>query len=154
MRLGEYPDDDFDQVIAVNLKGVWLCMKAEIAQMLAQGGGVIVNTASNAGLAGFAGHSAYSASKHGVIGLTKSAAREYAKKGIRVNAVCPGFIHTPMLDRSAAENPQRAARLAAFTPMARLGTPEEVASAVVWLCSDGPGYVTGAAIVIDGGLLT
>jgi NAD(P)-dependent dehydrogenase (short-subunit alcohol dehydrogenase family) len=154
VRTADYPEDTWRQVLDINLTGVWLCMRAEIRQMLTQGGGVIVNTASNAGLAGFAGHAAYSASKHGVIGLTKSAAREYARKGIRVNAVCPGFTQTPMLDRSAVDNPERVARLTAAVPMNRLGTPEEVAGAVVWLCSTSAGYVTGTSIVLDGGLMT
>jgi NAD(P)-dependent dehydrogenase (short-subunit alcohol dehydrogenase family) len=137
-------------VIAVNLTGVWLCMKYEIVQMLHQGGGAMVNTASIAGLIGGAGGTAYSASKHGVIGLTKTAALEYATQGIRVNCVCPGVIHTPMTERGLS-NPERRARILASEPMGRVGTPEEVAEAVVWLCSDAASFVTGHAMSVDGG---
>ena len=149
----DYPDDMFDRVIAVNLKGVWLCQKAEIRQMLTQGGGAIVNTASVAGLVGSPTLSAYVASKHGVVGLTRSAALAYARHGIRVNAVCPGIIHTPMVDRAfRATVPEVAAQLAAREPVGRLGTPEEVAEAVVWLCSDAASFVTGHAMTVDGGI--
>ncbi len=150
----EYPDDVFDRVIAVNLKGVWLCLKAEVRQMLAQGGGAIVNTASAAGLVGAPTISAYDASKHGVVGLTKSFALAYARQGIRVNAVCPGIIRTPMVERSfLARDPNAAARLEASEPVGRLGTPEEVAEAVVWLCSDAASFVTGVALPVDGGMV-
>jgi NAD(P)-dependent dehydrogenase (short-subunit alcohol dehydrogenase family) len=150
----EYPDDVFDRVIAVNLKGVWLCLKAEVRQMLAQGGGAIVNTASAAGLVGAPTIAAYDASKHGVVGLTKSFALAYARQGIRVNAVCPGIIRTPMVERSfLARDPNAAARLEASEPVGRMGTPEEVAEAVVWLCSDAASFVTGVALPVDGGMV-
>jgi NAD(P)-dependent dehydrogenase (short-subunit alcohol dehydrogenase family) len=139
-------------VIAVNLTGVWLCMKYEIPQLLHQGGGVIVNTASVAGLIGARGLAAYVASKHGVVGLTKTAALEYAPQGIRVNCVCPGVIHTPMTDRGL-NDPDRRARIIASEPMRRVGTPEEVAEAVVWLCSDAASFVTGHTMTIDGGFV-
>lgn len=136
-----------------DLKGVWLCLQHELRQMLAQGGGAIVNTASVAGLVGTAGMAAYAASKHGVVGLTKTAAIEYARAGIRVNAVCPGFIHTPMVERYTANDAQANARLARAHAIRRLGTPEEVAEAVVWLCSDAAAFVTGHALAVDGGLV-
>src|SRR6266849_9963878 len=138
----ECTEENFDRVIAVNLKGVWLCMKHEIPQMLKQGGGAIVNTASVAGLVGFQGLPAYVASKHGVNGLTKTAALEYAKAGIRVNAVCPGVIRTPMVERAFAASPQMAEAAAAMEPVGRLGKPEEIAEAVLWLCSDAASFVT------------
>ena len=145
----EYPEDRWQQVIAVNLTGVWLCMKYEIPQMLSQGSGAIVNTASAAGLVGSRGISAYVASKHGVVGLTKTAALEYAQQGIRVNCVCPGMIQTPMTE-SALRDPARQAQIAA-RPMGRVGTPEEIAEAVVWLCSDAASFITGHAMTVDGG---
>jgi NAD(P)-dependent dehydrogenase (short-subunit alcohol dehydrogenase family) len=146
-------EENFDRIIAVNLKGVWLCMKHEIPQMLRQGGGAIVNTASVAGLVGFQGLSAYVASKHGVNGLTKTAALEYAKQGIRVNAVCPGVIHTPMLDRLFNSQPGVGETIAALEPVGRLGKAEEIAAAVVWLCSDAASFVTGLPLAVDGGLI-
>jgi NAD(P)-dependent dehydrogenase (short-subunit alcohol dehydrogenase family) len=149
----DYAEADWDRVMAVNLKGVWLCMKYEIPHMLRQGGGSIVNTASLAGLVGARRMPAYVASKHGVAGLTKTAALEYAKSGIRVNAVCPGIIHTAMVDRIfLSRRPDIADRLAAAEPMGRLGQPQEVAEAVVWLCSDAASFVTGHTMTIDGGL--
>ncbi|MGH7964218.1 MAG: SDR family oxidoreductase [Candidatus Binatia bacterium] len=147
----EASEANWDRVIDINLKGVWLCMKAEIMQMLAQGGGAIVNTASAAGLIGIAGGSAYVASKHGVNGLTKTAALEYAKQGIRVNAVCPGVIRTPMVERGMASNPQMMETMVAIEPIGRLGKPEEIAEAVVWLCSDAASFVTGLPMAVDGG---
>ena len=147
----EYPEEHWDQVLGINLKGVWLCMKYEIAQMLTQGGGAIVNTASVAGLVGLRRSSAYVASKHGVAGLTKTAALEYAEAGIRINAVCPGAIHTPLLERAFARNPDRQQQFLAAEPVGRLGSPEEVAEAVVWLCSDAASFVTGHLMAIDGG---
>ena len=146
----EYPEENWDQVIAVNLKGVWLCMKYELQQMLKQGSGAIVNTASALGLVGVENLSGYVASKHGVVGLTKTAALEYANQGIRVNAVCPGYIQTPMIEARMAE-PEIKTRLLAKEPMGRVGTPEEVAEAVVWLCSDAASFVTGHAMAVDGG---
>jgi NAD(P)-dependent dehydrogenase (short-subunit alcohol dehydrogenase family) len=149
----DYPEEEWDRVMAINLKGVWLCMKAEIPQMLAQGGGAIVNTASLAGLVGARRMPAYVASKHGVAGLTKTAALEYAKAGIRVNAVCPGIIRTSMVDRMYLQRrPDLETRLEALEPLGRLGKPEEVAEAVVWLCSDAASFVTGHTMTIDGGI--
>ena len=149
----EYPEDMFDKVIDINLTGVWLCMKYELPQMLKQGGGAIVNTASGAGLIGVAGMSAYVASKHGVVGLTKTAALEYAKSGIRVNAVCPGLIQTPMVERITAEQPQLGEALVAAEPVGRTGKPEEIAESVVWLSSDAASFVTGHAMSVDGGFV-
>ena len=146
-------EENWDRTIAINLKGVWLCLKYEIPQMLKQGGGAIVNTASVAGLVGFQGTPAYVASKHGVAGLTKTAALEYAKTGIRVNAVCPGVIHTPMVERAFSASPQMAEAAIAMEPVGRLGKPEEIAEAVVWLCSDAASFVTGLPMVVDGGLV-
>jgi NAD(P)-dependent dehydrogenase (short-subunit alcohol dehydrogenase family) len=150
----DYSEEHWDKVIDINLKGVWLCMKYEIRQMLKQGGGAIVNTSSGAGLVGsrFVGP-AYTASKHGVLGLTKTAALEYARNGIRVNAVCPSTIRTPMGDDLIRDDPRREAELADRLPIGRWGTPEEVAEAVVWLCSTGASFVTGHAIAIDGGFV-
>jgi NAD(P)-dependent dehydrogenase (short-subunit alcohol dehydrogenase family) len=148
----DYPEERWHQVIAVNLTGVWLCMKYELAQMRSQGSGAIVNTASAAGLVGGRGMSAYVASKHGVVGLTKTAALEYAQQGIRVNCVCPGVIQTPMTKRGL-NDPELRARLIASEPMGRVGTPEEVAEAVVWLCSDAASFVTGHTMTIDGGFV-
>lgn len=145
----ECTEENWDRIISINLKGVWLCMKYEIPQMLKQGGGAIVNTSSVAGLVGLAGASTYAASKHGVIGLTKTAALEYAPKGIRINAVCPGLIHTPLIERISSKGPDfEKARLG---PIGRMGTPEEVAEAVVWLCSEAASFVTGHAMAVDGG---
>ena len=146
----EYPDERWHQVMAINLTGVWLCMKYEVAQMLTQGGGTIVNTASGAGLVGLPGNCAYVASKHGVVGLTKTAALEYAQQGIRVNCVCPGYIQTPMTARSLSD-PEQKAQIIAREPIGRVGTPEEIAEAVVWLCSDAASFVTGHAMSVDGG---
>ncbi|MFQ5872809.1 MAG: SDR family oxidoreductase [Dehalococcoidia bacterium] len=148
----EYPDEDWERVIQVNLKGVWLCMKYEVIQMLQQGGGSIVNMSSIFGLVGTPGTSAYTASKHGVIGLTKAAALEYAKEGIRINAVCPGHIRTPMVERIIDINPGLEEEYVESEPVGRLATPEEVAEAVVWLCSDAASFVTGHALSVDGGL--
>lgn len=145
-------EENWNRTIDINLKGVWLCMKHEIAQMLKQGsGGAIVNCSSIAGVVGFPGTPAYTASKHGVIGLTKAAALEYVKSNIRVNAVCPGVIQTPMIDRFTRGQAQAVAQLVAGAPMGRVGTPDEIASAVVWLCSDGASYMTGQSMTIDGG---
>jgi NAD(P)-dependent dehydrogenase (short-subunit alcohol dehydrogenase family) len=143
----------FERVQAVNVTGVWLCLKYEARAMLSHGGGAIVNTASLAGLIGFPWNSAYAASKHAVIGLTRTAALEYATAGIRVNAVCPAFVRTPMVEAFVAADPRRfnLERLASMQPMGRLGTVEEVAAAVVWLCSDGAAYITGIALPLDGG---
>ncbi len=145
-------EENWDRVVNIDLKGVWLCMKYEIPQMLKQGGGAIVNTASVAGLVGFQGIPAYVASKHGVNGLTKTAALEYAKSGIRVNAVCPGVIHTPMVERFFSANPQASEGMTALEPVGRLGKPEEIAEAVLWLCSDAASFVTGLPMAVDGAL--
>jgi NAD(P)-dependent dehydrogenase (short-subunit alcohol dehydrogenase family) len=145
----EWSEKSFDRMIAVNLKGVWLCMKHEIPAMLAHGGGAIVNTASVAGLIGLRTSSAYVAAKHGVIGLTKTAAVEFAEQAIRVNAVCPGYIETRM---TAPSRETRSAAVIARTPMRRYGQPRDIAEMVVWLCSDRAAYVTGAAYEVDGGL--
>lgn len=144
----------FDRTIGINLKGVFLCMKYQLRQMLAQGGGgVIVNTASVAGLVGAATMPAYAASKHGVVGLTKSAALEYAKKGIRVNAVCPGVIRTAMTERAVAQRPEREAFINNLHPMGRIGEPEEIAATALWLCSPAASFITGQALAVDGGML-
>ena len=147
----EYTEENWERVIAINLKGVWLCMKHEIPQMLTHGSGAIVNTASALGLVGITKQPAYVASKHGVVGLTKTAALEYAKLGIRVNALCPGAINTPMLDRALSTQPQLAESVTSMEPVGRLGKPEEIAEAVVWLCSDAASFVTGHAMSVDGG---
>jgi len=149
----EWSEDSFDRMIAVNLKSVWLCMRAEINQFLAQSangrpGGAIVNTGSIAGLIGLQTSSAYVAAKHGVLGLTKTAALEYADDGIRVNAVCPGFIKTRMTEDSMR---RRGDKIMALIPAGRMGNPEEIAEMVVWLCSDRASYVTGACYNVDGG---
>lgn len=149
-RTAESTEENWDRVIAINLTGVWLCMKYEIPQMLKQGGGAIVNTASVAGLVGGVGASAYVASKHGVNGLTKTAALEYAKQNIRVNSVCLGGIRTPMLERIVGSNPRRSESIAAMEPVGRLGKPEEIAEAVVWLCSNAASFVTGLPMAVDG----
>jgi len=157
MTTVECSEDNFDRVIATNLKGVWLCMKSQIAHMLANGGGAIVNNSSNFGLVGSPGMPAYSASKHGVIGLTKTAALEYAQRGIRVNAVCPGPVQTPLVDAILARQPELAeqiiASIKAREPIGRMGRAEEIARAVVWLCSDEASFVTGAALPVDGGFV-
>lgn len=151
----EHEKEDWDRVLSINLTGVWLCMKYEIQQMLKQErGGNIVNMSSILGKVGFAGSPAYQASKHGVIGVTKAAALEYASEGIRVNAVCPGFIKTEMLERAGilADSEVRE-QMANLHPVKRLGKPEEVAEAVLWLCSDAASFVTGTAVPVDGGYL-
>ena len=150
-RLHEYPEETWDRLVDINIKGVWLCLKYEIPQMLEQGGGAIVNTASVAGLVGSRLLSAYVASKHAVVGLTKAAALEYAQDGIRVNAVCPGIIDTPMMDRLIAGR-ETDEDMHTRQPIGRLGTPAEVAETVAWLCSDAASLVTGIAMAVDGGL--
>jgi NAD(P)-dependent dehydrogenase (short-subunit alcohol dehydrogenase family) len=150
-RLAEYDEDNWDKVIGINLKGVWLCMKYQLAYMSQQGSGTIVNNASVAGLVGGTFGSAYYASKHGVVGLTKAAAIEYGSAGIRVNAVCPGVIQTEMADRLTQNNKLRVSAITALHPLGRLGTPDEIAQAVVWLSSDAASFITGQAIAVDGG---
>src|SRR4051794_8156988 len=141
----------WDRILAVNLTGVWLGMKYEIPAMLATGGGAIVNTSSGAGLVGVAGLPAYVASKHGVVGLTKSAAIEYATRGVRVNAVCPGSTRTPMLEAFMGGDPGMEKMMIAGAPQHRLASADEIAAAVVWLCSDAASFVTGVALPVDGG---
>jgi len=149
--IDEADEDTWDRIIAVHLKGVFLCMKHETGAMLAQGHGVIVNMASVAGLVAEPGCYAYVASKHGIVGLTKTAAHDLAKKGVRVNAVCPAAVATPALLRNPEEFLEA---LREETPIGRIGRPEEIAAAVLWLCSDAAGFVTGTALVIDGGVTT
>lgn len=142
---------DFDRAIAVNLRGVWNCMKYELRQMRKQGSGAIVNNSSLGGLVGLPGRAIYHASKHGVLGLTKSAALEYAARGISINAICPGTIDTPMVAEMVAKDPEAMKEILKEQPIGRLGKPEEIASAVLWLCSPGAGFVIGHALAIDGG---
>ncbi|MDP3467315.1 MAG: SDR family oxidoreductase [Daejeonella sp.] len=144
-------EENWDKTIGVNMKGVWLCMKYEIPEILKQGKGVIINCASIAGLVGFPGLPAYVASKHGIIGLTKTTALECAKLGIRVNAVCPGAIKTPMIDRLTGNKKEAEEQFAGMEPIGRLGIPDEVANAVIWLSSDEASFVTGHAMAVDGG---
>ncbi len=144
-------EENWNRVININLKGVWLCMKYQIPQMLKQGNGSIVNCASIAGLIGFTNIPAYTASKHGVIGLTKTAALEYAKSNVRINAVCPGVIATPMVDRFVHGEAQIRNQLVGGEPVGRMGQPEEIAAAVLWLSSDQSSFVTGHSLVVDGG---
>ncbi len=149
----ECSEENWDRTIAVNLKGVWLCMKHEIPQMLEQGGGAIVNCASIAGLVGFPNLPAYTASKGGIVQLTRTAALEYAQSGIRVNALCPGVIRTPMVDRITGGDPEAEAQFTALEPVGRMGAPEEMAEAAIWLCSDAASFVTGHPLVADGGMV-
>ena len=148
----DYTEQQWDQVLDVNLKGAWLCMKYEVTEMLKSGGGSIVNMSSGSGLAGGRGTPAYVASKHAVIGLTKAAALDYAGRGIRVNVVCPGSVVTPMHYRLWGTAPEDLRRVDDAHPAGRSAHPEEVASAVLWLCSEGASYATGLALVLDGGL--
>src|SRR2546427_5051787 len=143
--------ENFDRVNAINLRGVWTCMKHELRHMRAQGSGAIVNYSSLGGLVGLPSRAAYHASKHGVIGLTKSAALEYAPRGIRINAVCPGIIDTPMVAGMLVSQPEAMEELMKEQPIGRLGRPEEIAAAVLWLCSPGASFVVGHALAVDGG---
>ena len=147
-------EENWARTIAIDLTGVFLCMKYEIPKLLEGGGGAIVNTASVAGLAGTPGLPAYGAAKHGVVGLTKGAAKEFASRSIRINAVCPGVIETPMVDRLVSDMAQRKDAFDTLHPIGRLGRPEEIAEAVTWLCSDAASLVTGHAMTLDGGLLS
>ena len=144
-------EQNWDRTLAVNLKGVWLCMKHELRHMLSRGRGAIVNCSSVAGLVGFQGLPAYVASKHGIVGLTRTAALECAKRGVRINAVCPGVVATAMVERITKDHPEMQDQLTAGEPIGRVGRPEEIAAAVVWLCSDRASFITGQAIPVDGG---
>ena len=147
----ELSEESWDETIATNLKGTWLCMKYEIMHMLKQGRGAIVNMSSTFGLVGFPNRVSYAASKHGVIGLTKTAALEYAQHGIRVNAVCPGAVRTPPVEQLITANPAIAENFINSQPNGRIAAPNEIVEAVLWLCSDAASFVTGHAMVIDGG---
>jgi NAD(P)-dependent dehydrogenase (short-subunit alcohol dehydrogenase family) len=142
---------EFDRITAINLKGVWNCMKHELLQMRNQGSGAIVNNSSIGGLIGIPGRAIYHATKHGVLGLTKSAALEYAARGIRINAICPGTINTPMVAEMLAREPEAMKEILRNQPNGRLGEPEEIASVVLWLCSPGSSFVVGHALAVDGG---
>ena len=153
-RVADCSEAEWDRVMGINLKGTWLCLKHEVRRMAAQGGGAIVNTSSTFGLTGAPyGLSPYIASKHGVVGLTRAVALEYAHDGVRVNAVCPSVVRTPMIEPLLAGQSRAQELIDAKHPMGRCATPEEVASCVVWLCSDAAAFITGQTLVIDGGLL-
>jgi NAD(P)-dependent dehydrogenase (short-subunit alcohol dehydrogenase family) len=144
-------EDEWDRIVRVNLRGVFVCMKHEIPLMLRHGGGSIVNTSSGAGVKGFKGQAAYAAAKHGVIGLTRSAALDYAGNGIRINAICPGIIDTEMMGRFTEGTEDGRERVIAQEPVGRMGSPDEIASAVLWMCSDSAAFLVGHALVMDGG---
>jgi len=147
----DYDEGEWDRIFAINLRGVFLCMKHEIPLIVKQGGGAIVNTSSGAGIIGIKGSPAYTAAKHGLLGLTKAAALDYAAQNLRINAVCPGYIETPMMDRFTGGTPEGRAKVVAEEPVGRMGKPEEIAAAAVWLCSDAAAFMVGHAMVIDGG---
>ena len=147
----EVEEEEWDRILNIDLRGVFLCMEYEIPLMLKHGGGTIVNTSSGAGIIGIKGNPAYTAAKHGVIGLTRAAALDYAASNIRVNAVCPGYIDTPMMARFTGGTAEGRARVISEEPIGRMGQPEEIANAVVWLCSDAAAFVVGHALVVDGG---
>ena len=147
----DYDEEEWNRIIDIDLRGVFLCMKREIPLILKSGGGAIVNTSSGAGVIGIKGSPAYTAAKHGVIGLTRAAALDYAAQNIRINAVCPGYIDTPMMGRFTGGTPEGRAKVIAEEPIGRMGKPEEIANTVLWLCSEGAGFVLGHALVADGG---
>lgn len=147
----EYDEEEWNRIIDINLRGVFLCMKYEIPLILKQAGGAIVNTSSGAGVIGIKGSPAYTAAKHGVIGLTRAAALDYAGQNVRINAICPGYIDTPMMGRFTGGTPEGRAKVIAEEPAGRMGKPEEIAAAVLWLCSDGAAFMVGHAMVVDGG---
>jgi NAD(P)-dependent dehydrogenase (short-subunit alcohol dehydrogenase family) len=149
--LADITEDQWQRVLDIDLRGVFLCMKYEIPLVLAAGGGAIINTSSGAGVKGFAGGGAYGAAKHGVIGLTRCAALDYAAANVRINAICPGIIETPMMDRFSGGTPEGRERVIGQEPVGRMGRPEEIASAVMWLCSDNAAFTVGHALVVDGG---
>jgi NAD(P)-dependent dehydrogenase (short-subunit alcohol dehydrogenase family) len=151
MEIADVSREEYDRVTDINLRGVWNCMKHELRHMREQGSGAIVNCSSIGGLIGLPGRATYHATKHGLIGLTKSAALEYAARGIRINAVCPGTINTPMVEKMLANEPEAMKDILRAIPIGRLGQPEEIASAVLWLCSPGASFVIGHALVVDGG---
>ena len=144
-------EEEWDRIITINLRSVFLCLKYEIPLMLQHGGGAIVNTSSGAGIKVFGRGAAYAAAKHGVVGLTKDAALDYASSNIRINAICPGIIDTEMMDRFTGGTPEDRDRVIAQEPIGRMGRPDEIAATVVWLCSDAASFVTGHAMVVDGG---
>jgi NAD(P)-dependent dehydrogenase (short-subunit alcohol dehydrogenase family) len=147
----EVSEEQWDRIVDINLRGVFLCMKHEIPLMLQQGGGAIVNTSSGAGVTAVKGQAAYTAAKHGVVGLTKAAALDYAEANLRINAVCPGIIDTAMMQRFTGDSAEGRQRVIGQEPVGRMGTPEEIAGAVLWMCSDAAAFVVGHALVIDGG---
>ena len=151
MPTAEMTEDEWDRISAINLRSVFLCLKYEIPLLLRHGGGAIVNTSSGAGVRVFGRGAAYAASQHGVVGLTKDAALDYAGSNIRINAICPGIIDTDIMDRFTGGTPEGRDRVIAQEPIGRMGRPDEIAAAVVWLCSDAASFVTGHALVADGG---
>ncbi|UKA55255.1 SDR family oxidoreductase [Arthrobacter sp. FW305-BF8] len=150
----EISDAEFDRIVNVSLKGVFLSMKHQIPLMLANGGGAIVNNSSAAGLVGFKGQAAYTAAKHGMVGLTKSAALDYAPENVRINAICPGIVDTPMMDRVTGGTSDGRAAVITMEPIGRMGRPEEISATVLWLCSDAASFVVGHALSVDGGMTT
>jgi NAD(P)-dependent dehydrogenase (short-subunit alcohol dehydrogenase family) len=150
--IADCTEENWDKVIGTNLKGVWLCMKYELEVMLKQGYGAIVNCSSLTGVIGFPGVAAYTASKHGVLGLTKAASLDYAKTGIRINAICPGIIDTDMANRFAGGNKDALTYLASLEPIGRLGRPEEVAAAALWLCTSEASFINGTGLMVDAGM--